>query len=47
MHHIPSNGGCMNQWGKIYSAIIDRFSYTIRGIFTAHTHADELGIFYD
>jgi len=37
----------LNTWSKIYNAIVDRYSYTIRGIFGGHSHADELEIFYD
>lgn len=47
MAHIPTNGGCRNQWGRVFSAIVDRFSYNIRGIFNAHTHKDHFGVFYD
>ncbi|KRX09475.1 Saposin-like protein [Pseudocohnilembus persalinus] len=46
-YHVPSNGGCYNNYATVFSALVDRFSYTIRGQFSAHTHADELDIFYD
>ena len=36
----------MNTWAKIFNAMVDRYSYIIRGIFTGHTHADELEVFY-
>lgn len=47
IYHIPSNAGCYNTYATVFSAIVDRFSYTIRGQFSGHTHADELTIFYD
>lgn len=37
----------MNTWSKIFNAIIDRYSYIVRGIFTGHSHADELEVFYN
>lgn len=46
MSHIPTNKDCMNTWSRIYNALVDRYSYTIRGIFAGHSHADELEIFY-
>jgi len=37
----------MNTWSKIFNAMIDRYSYIVRGIFTGHSHADELEVFYN
>jgi sphingomyelin phosphodiesterase len=36
----------MNSWALRYNAIVDRFSYTIRGQFYGHTHDDHLGAHY-
>lgn len=47
MAHIPNNSGCRNTWARVFAAIVDRFSYTIRGIFNGHTHNDSYGLFYD
>ena len=43
--HIPT-GQCMYQWGARYEALVDRFSYTIRGQFVGHTHTDLFQVFY-
>jgi sphingomyelin phosphodiesterase len=43
--HIPPNNN-MNTWALRYNAIIDRFSYTIRGQFYGHTHNDHIGAHY-
>lgn len=37
----------MNTWSKIFNALIDRYSYIVRGIFTGHSHSDELEVFYN
>lgn len=47
MAHIPTNKTCFNTWSKVFNALVDRYSYIIRGIFGGHSHADELEIFYD
>ncbi len=44
--HIPPNSN-MNSWALRYNAIVERFSYTIRGQFYGHTHNDHLGAHYD
>lgn len=36
----------MNTWSLRYNAIIDRFSYTIRGQFFGHSHDDHIGMHY-
>ena len=36
----------MDTWSLRYNAIVDRFSYTIRGQFFGHTHNDHIGIHY-
>jgi len=36
----------MNTWALRYNAIVDRFSYLIRGQFYGHTHNDHIGIHY-
>lgn len=42
--HIPPNEA-MVEWGWRYNALVDRFSYTIRGQFYGHTHNDHLAFF--
>ena len=37
--HIPLNN-CLQDWAKVYDALVDRFQYTIRGQFFGHTHTD-------
>jgi len=37
----------METFCRVYIATIDRYSYTIRGIFTGHTHVDEFNVYYD
>lgn len=39
-YHVPTNGGCLNDYATVLAALTDRFSYNIRGQFSAHTHAD-------
>ena len=39
-HIPPSEGGCMYEWSARYKALVDRFSYNIRGQFFGHTHED-------
>lgn len=46
MGHVPSNRDCVKTWSDVYNAIVDRYAYTIRGIFAGHSHDDELEIFY-
>lgn len=46
MSHIPSGSYLMNTFAKVFSATIERYSYTIRGIFTGHTHADEIELYF-
>jgi sphingomyelin phosphodiesterase len=43
--HIPPNNN-MNSWALRYNAIVDRFSYNIRGQFYGHTHNDHIGAHY-
>jgi len=47
MGHIPSGAGWFNTYARVYNAIIDRYSYTVRGIFTGHTHNDQFELHYD
>ena len=36
----------MEKWAKVYNALMDRFSYIIRGNFAGHTHTDSFEIFH-
>ncbi len=43
--HIPIiDGFFLNECAKRFKAIIDRFSYIIRGQFAGHTHNDEINL---
>lgn len=33
IYHIPPNSECYNTFSKVLAAIVDRYSYTIRGQF--------------
>lgn len=46
MSHIPSGDNLLPTFARVFSAIIDRYSYTIRAIFTGHTHADHYELYY-
>lgn len=35
--HIPPNAAIV-EWGRRYNALVDRFSYIIRGQFFGHSH---------
>jgi len=37
--HIPPSD-CIYEWGARYKAVVDRYSYNIRGQFFGHTHED-------
>lgn len=43
--HIPP-GDFIYEWGERFSALVDRYSYTIRGQFYGHTHHDQAGVFF-
>lgn len=42
--HIPPKED-LNEWSMRFSALVDRYSYIIRGQFYGHTHADHLAFF--
>ncbi|XP_037721090.1 sphingomyelin phosphodiesterase [Drosophila subpulchrella] len=45
--HIPSGDGtCWSVWARELNRCITRFSSTISGIFTGHSHKDELFVYY-
>lgn len=46
-HIPPGNDDCLEVWGREFARIVDRFSATISAHFNAHTHVDDLCIFYD
>ncbi|BFF93101.1 sphingomyelin phosphodiesterase [Drosophila madeirensis] len=45
--HIPSGDGtCWSVWAREFNKCITRFRGTISGIFTGHSHKDELFVYY-
>lgn len=42
--HIASQH-CIEDWGKIYTAIIERYAHIIRAQFFGHTHMDALTMY--
>lgn len=42
--HIPINDN-LNDWSMRFNALVDRYSYIVRGQFYGHTHADEISFF--
>ncbi|KAH8398700.1 hypothetical protein KR215_011862, partial [Drosophila sulfurigaster] len=45
--HIPSgDGDCWSDWAREYNRLLARFSKTITGIFSGHTHKDEMNLHY-
>jgi sphingomyelin phosphodiesterase len=44
--HIPPKSN-LNDWSMRFSAIVDRYSYIIRGQFYGHSHADQVSFFPD
>ena len=45
--HIPSGGGCLDQWSWNYYNIMYRFRKTIAAQFTGHTHDLYYTVYYD
>lgn len=44
--HIPPKGN-LNDWAIRFNALVDRYSYNIRGQFYGHTHSDHFSFFPD
>uniref|UniRef100_A0A034VBP4 Sphingomyelin phosphodiesterase n=1 Tax=Bactrocera dorsalis TaxID=27457 RepID=A0A034VBP4_BACDO len=45
--HIPSgDADCWTVWAREFNRIIERFNHIIGGIFSGHTHVDELNVHY-
>lgn len=42
--HIPPKSN-LNDWAIRFNAIVDRYSYIIRGQFYGHTHSDHVSFF--
>lgn len=42
--HIPPNDN-LNDWSIRFNALVDRYSYLIRGQFYGHTHSDHVAFF--
>lgn len=42
--HIPSSS-CLDEWARVYVALIDRFAYNIRGQFYGHSHSDSYHVY--
>ncbi|KAJ8922712.1 hypothetical protein NQ315_007747 [Exocentrus adspersus] len=46
--HVPSgNSDCLHTWGREYRRLVTRFSNTITGQFSGHTHRDQFWVYYD
>jgi len=41
--HIPPRG--LYDWSIRFNALVERYSYTIRGQFYGHSHSDHIGFF--
>ncbi|BFF93100.1 sphingomyelin phosphodiesterase [Drosophila madeirensis] len=47
LSHIPSgDGDCWSSWADEYNRLLNRFSGIITGIFSGHTHKDEMNLHY-
>ncbi|EDW39352.1 GL13458 [Drosophila persimilis] len=47
LSHIPSgDGDCWPAWANEYNRVLNRFSGIITGIFSGHTHKDEMNLHY-
>ncbi|XP_011178147.1 sphingomyelin phosphodiesterase [Zeugodacus cucurbitae] len=47
LSHIPSgDADCWTVWAREFNRIIERYNHIIGGIFTGHTHVDELNVHY-
>ncbi|KAH8382963.1 hypothetical protein KR009_006007 [Drosophila setifemur] len=47
LSHIPSgDGDCWSGWAKEYNRLLTRFSDTVTGVFSGHTHKDEMNLHY-
>ncbi|KAH8271353.1 hypothetical protein KR018_007389 [Drosophila ironensis] len=45
--HIPSgDGDCWSEWATEYNRVLTRFSNIITGVFSGHTHKDEMNLHY-
>lgn len=44
--HIPPKSN-LNDWSMRFNAIVDRYSYIIRGQFYGHTHSDHVSLMPD
>ncbi|KAH8280869.1 hypothetical protein KR054_002633 [Drosophila jambulina] len=45
--HIPAgDGDCWSSWSKEYNRVLTRFSGIITGVFSGHTHKDEMNLHY-
>ena len=43
LNHFPLNGGfTLTECAKRFQALFDRYEYTVRGIFSGHTHNDDV-----
>lgn len=42
--HIPTRIS-LNEWSMRFNAIIDRYSYTVRGQFFGHSHSDHVSFY--
>jgi sphingomyelin phosphodiesterase len=44
LSHIP-NYLCLEEWGRVFNALVDRLSDLIRGQFYGHTHHEGFVVF--
>ncbi|KAK9869169.1 hypothetical protein WA026_002918 [Henosepilachna vigintioctopunctata] len=48
LYHFPTGiNACLGTWSREYARIISRFSETVTGQFSGHTHYDQFFLFYD
>ncbi|XP_044748363.1 sphingomyelin phosphodiesterase-like [Coccinella septempunctata] len=48
LYHIPTGyKSCLGTWAREYNKILNRFTETISGQFSGHTHADEFFLYYN
>ncbi|EDW99101.1 sphingomyelin phosphodiesterase [Drosophila yakuba] len=47
LSHIPAgDGDCWSNWAQEYNRVLSRFNGIITGVFSGHTHKDEMNLHY-
>lgn len=41
------SGSCLEEWARVYTALVDRFNHIIRGQFAGHIHSDGYNVYRD